>query len=38
MLRKQSWMKYDIELMLEWKQAKDEGRDVNHLKDICEQV
>lgn len=38
MLKKQSWMKYTATLILEWQQAKDEGRDVDDLKEICEQV
>ena len=38
MLEKQMWMKYPAELLLEWKQAKDEGKEVDYLKDICQQV
>ena len=38
MLQKQGWMRYDTELMFEWKQARDEGRDVEHLKELCQQV
>ncbi len=36
MLEKQKWMNYSLELSLEWKQARDEGKDVDDLKEICE--
>lgn len=38
MLEKQLWMKYATELYIEWKQSKDEGKDVDELKDICIQI
>jgi ADP-ribosylglycohydrolase len=38
MLQEQKWMKYDVALMLEWQQAKDEGRDVEYLRELCELV
>lgn len=38
MLEKQMWMRYATELFIEWRQAKDEGKDVEDLKDICLQV
>jgi len=38
MLQGQKWMKLDKALMVEWRQAKDEGRDVDDLRALCEQV
>jgi len=38
MPQKPGWLRYDAEIMMEWKQARDEGRDVEYLRDICEQV
>lgn len=38
MLEKQLWMKYATELYFEWKQSKDEGKDVEGYKDICIQI
>jgi len=38
MLQKQKWMRYDEAIMFEWQQAKEEGRDVEYLKNFCEIV
>lgn len=38
MLEHQKWMYYPEDLVTEWKQAKDEGKDVDHLKAMCETV
>jgi ADP-ribosylglycohydrolase len=37
MLKDQPWIHFAPEMLLEWKQAKDEGRDVRLLKSICEE-
>jgi ADP-ribosylglycohydrolase len=38
MLKDQPWIHFAPEMLLEWKQAKDEGRDVRLLKSICEEI
>ena len=38
MLKDQPWIHFAPEMLLEWKQAKDEGRDVRLLKAICEEI
>lgn len=38
MLEKQQWMSYAKDLFIEWKQAKDEGKDVDELKEVCQQI
>jgi len=38
MLKDQPWIRFAPEMLLEWKQAKDEGRDVRLLKPICEEI
>jgi ADP-ribosylglycohydrolase len=38
MLEKQPWINYPGELLIEWIQAKDEGKLVDHLKAICTEV
>lgn len=35
MLEKQMWMIYARELYLEWKQSRDEGKEVEDLKELC---
>lgn len=38
MLEKQSWIRYAPELMTEWRQMMEEGKDVEALKERCEQL
>ena len=38
MLEKQYWMNYATELMTEWKQCRDEGRDVAGLEEACREI
>lgn len=38
MLKEQPWILFAPEMLLEWKQAKDEGRDVDFLRTKCEEV
>ncbi|KAF0227652.1 MAG: ADP-ribosylation/Crystallin J1 [Erysipelotrichaceae bacterium] len=38
MLEHHAWIHFAPELVLEWKQAQDEGRDVKLLRAICEEV
>jgi len=38
MLKDQPWIRFAPEMLLEWKQARDEGRDVRLLKPICEEI
>jgi len=38
MLKDQPWIRFAPEMLLEWKQARDEGRDVRLLKAICEEI
>ena len=38
MLGKQMWMKYAPEMLVEWKQMMDEGKNVEHLRKKCEEI
>ena len=38
MLKNQMWMKYAPDLLTEWRQMMEEGKDVAHYKEICEQI
>lgn len=38
MLETQLWMKYGPKIYLEWKQARDEGKDVEELEEICKKT
>lgn len=38
MLEKQHWMNYAADLMTEWKQCRDEGRDVAGLEETCREI
>lgn len=38
MIQTQPWIHLAPYMLTEWQQAKDEGRDVGHLRDLCEQV
>lgn len=38
MLERQSWIKYAPELMIEWRQMMEEGKDVEAQKERCEQL
>jgi ADP-ribosylglycohydrolase len=38
MLKEQPWILFAPEMLLEWKQARDEGRDVDFLRTKCEEV
>lgn len=38
MLKDQPWIWFAPEMQLEWKQAKDEGRDVRLLRAVCDEV
>lgn len=38
MLERQSWIKYAPEMMVEWRQMMEEGKDVEGLKERCEQL
>jgi ADP-ribosylglycohydrolase len=38
MLKHQPWIHFAPEILLEWKQSKDEGHDVRLLKSICEEI
>jgi ADP-ribosylglycohydrolase len=38
MLKDQPWILFAPEMLLEWKQARDEGKDVRLLKAVCEEV
>ena len=38
MLEEQNWMRYAPYLFVEWKQARDEGRDVEHLRKECQEI
>ncbi|MGL4373175.1 MAG: ADP-ribosylglycohydrolase family protein, partial [Turicibacter sp.] len=38
MLENQLWMKYGNDLSIEYKQAVDEGKEVEYLKEICDQI
>ncbi len=38
MLENQAWMRYETDLYLEYIQAKDEGRMVDHLKSVCDRI
>lgn len=38
MLEKQSGMNYALQLADEWKQCKDEGRQIDDLKGLCEEI
>ncbi|NTW96558.1 MAG: ADP-ribosylglycohydrolase family protein [Erysipelotrichaceae bacterium] len=38
MLKDQPWIRFAPEMLLEWKQARDEGRDVRLLRAVCEEI
>ncbi len=38
MLEKQNWIHFEDDMLIEWRQAKDEGRQVDSLKEACEQL
>lgn len=38
MLEKQNWMKYAPDILTEWQQMKDEGKDVDRYRQICEKA
>jgi len=38
MLKNQPWILFAPDMVLEWKQARDEGRDVRLLRAVCEEI
>ena len=38
MLKDQPWILFAPEMLLEWKQARDEGRDVRLYRPLCEEI
>ncbi len=38
MLEKQGWMKYAPVMMTEWRQMMEEGKDVEHFRELCAQT
>lgn len=38
MLKNQMWMKYAPDMLTEWQQMMEEGRDVAKYKEVCEQI
>lgn len=38
MLKNQAWLRTQTDLMIEWQQAVDEGKDVAYLEEACRQV